>query len=369
MLLRVVPVLLLLLIGGVSSAQSTDPLDPLPVPGSVFVRIPSSDGASEYFSVIDYADAGRVDRIYRLDIASGELALLVDWSRGYDDPGRFGGILEGDIAITPDESTLLFDAYSDETGATIWSLDLTTPDAEPVMLLDRLPFYADAGNFALPRFTEVTNEDFTIETFGYRSGDERRTYTLDGTLIEAVELPSYDRPLYVIRDGRLYGDSGDGPVEVVAPPMSEIPVIAYSEVFTLPAGYTVVVGTAEDGTQNFVLAAPVFDGQRFFPEPALFRQSILGNMYAGDYAVFVVAVIGENAGPGAAALDPAYIGKAAAYRFGSTLTLTPLTPPFDVLLADDGTPILPVITAVDESEDVRRPSITLRFDGAALPSR
>jgi hypothetical protein len=133
----------------------------------------------------------RIDRLYLADTAAQSLTKLLETD---------SKILEGPIALTPDRQTILLSTYSDATGAAIWRLDVPqegAPASDPVMLVNGLMFWADAGNFALPTFVEVTDEAFTVSTFGLDwSGDEPRelgdliTYSLDGDLLHSEPKPT-----------------------------------------------------------------------------------------------------------------------------------------------------------------------------------
>lgn len=163
----------------------------LPVKGWVYpVPTPiGEDGRIVYTSVIFEEIEGintRIDRMVLIDTATFSVTLLVEDHV----------VLEGEIRPTADGSSLLYTAYSDETGAAVWKvgLDGLTP---PDLLVDGLMFWADAGNFILPTFTEVTAETFTISTFGLDwSGEEPRdlgellTYSLDGELLGTAPKPT-----------------------------------------------------------------------------------------------------------------------------------------------------------------------------------
>jgi len=163
----------------------------LPVEGWVY-PIPTpigEDGRIVYTSVIFEKIDGintRIDRLYVLDPATFAVKKLVEDHV----------VLEGDMVLMPDGATLLYTAYSDETGAAVWKvgLDGLTP---PELLVRGLMFWADAGNFILPTFTEITAETFTISTFGLDwSGEEPRelgellTYSLDGELLGTAPKPT-----------------------------------------------------------------------------------------------------------------------------------------------------------------------------------
>lgn len=166
----------------------------LPFEGSPYFSLKIDETKTLYVSA-DWGspedDYHRVDRLYMFDIPKLRFVELFET----DDI-----VLEGPVAMTPDRKTILFSAYSDRTGAAIWRLELAesgSTTGEPVMLVGGLMFWADAGNFILPTFTEVTAETFTISTFGLDwSGEEPRelgellTYSLDGELLGTAPKPT-----------------------------------------------------------------------------------------------------------------------------------------------------------------------------------
>lgn len=163
----------------------------LPVKGWVYpVPTPvGEDGLSVYTSVsFEEVDGGetRIDRMVLIDTATFSVTLLVEDHV----------VLEGEIRPTSDGSALLYTAYSDETGAAVWKVGLDGL-TQPELLVGRLMFWADAGNFILPTFTEVTAETFTISTFGLHFSEgaaqelgDLRTYTLDGELLGTAPKPT-----------------------------------------------------------------------------------------------------------------------------------------------------------------------------------
>lgn len=160
---------------------------PLDIPGSYYFT--AFEDRLRHLYVTNEADEnGRYDWLTLVTLQPLKVTTLLTWGGTYGtttDP-----ILEGEGAVTPDGTKVIFSAYSDELGASLWLIDLLTPPPdgydpswdgpwmpEPVLVDSGLPFVADAGNFALPQFTEVTDEGFTIEAFSRSSEGEVRRYT------------------------------------------------------------------------------------------------------------------------------------------------------------------------------------------------
>lgn len=159
---------------------------PLEIPGSYFYT-GFDDGLRKIY-ITSYSD--RDQRYYWMTLVTlrpFKVIQLLQWGGTYGtitDP-----LLEGNAALTPDGTKVIFSAYSDEIGASLWLIDLTTPPPadydpswdgawmpEPVLIDSGLPFVADAGNFALPRFTEVMDDGFTIEAYTYDAEPIAQSY-------------------------------------------------------------------------------------------------------------------------------------------------------------------------------------------------
>lgn len=159
---------------------------PLDIPGRYYFTA-FDDGLRRLY-VTSEADAnGRYDWLTLVTLQPLKVTPLAAWGGAY---GHTDPILEGDGAITPDGTKVVFNAYSDELGASLWLIDLLTPPPddydpswdgpwipEPVLVDSGLPFFADAGNFGLAQFIEVTDEGFTIEAFSRSSEGEVRSYS------------------------------------------------------------------------------------------------------------------------------------------------------------------------------------------------
>lgn len=165
----------------------------LPVEGWVYqIDYPLDDGRVAFTSVrFEEVDGiqTRIDRLYVLDTETFAVTRIVEDHI----------VLEGDMRLMPDGETLLYTAYSDETGAAVWKVgvDGQTP---PDMIAGGLMFWADAGNFILPQIVDVTDDAFTISTFGldYSEDDvqelgELLTYSLDGDLLGTAPKPTPER--------------------------------------------------------------------------------------------------------------------------------------------------------------------------------
>ncbi|MCU0465236.1 MAG: hypothetical protein MUF38_11785, partial [Anaerolineae bacterium] len=161
---------------------------PLDVPGTYHYSTSFDDGLRRLYLTTDSNENARYDWLTLVTLQPLKATTLLTWGGTYGsstDP-----ILEGAGAVTPDGTKVIFNAYSDELGASLWMIDLLTPPPdgydpswdgpwipEPFLVDSGLPFIADAGNFGLPQFTEVTDEGFSIETFPYEGEGEVRSYT------------------------------------------------------------------------------------------------------------------------------------------------------------------------------------------------
>lgn len=164
----------------------------------VFFNVSShADGNILIYTTLEQTDVSRYDWLYWVSLKPFKVREVIQLGAVYSREAN-PMLLEGHTALTPDEKTLLYTAYNDIIGASLWKIDLTEQPPvgydsdwdEPwyptsVLLVSGMPFIADAGNFALPRFIEVTDETITLEAYIYdNTAPISLAYTLDGQLIE-----------------------------------------------------------------------------------------------------------------------------------------------------------------------------------------
>lgn len=157
-------------------------------------------------------------------------------------------IASGDIAVAPDNQTILFTSYDQQIGASVWKMYVHMPERHPELLVSGLNFKRDGKDLILPQFTNLTDESFTLEITGFR-GTERRTYTYDGALVSIETTP--DNPIFYIRDRLLYVYDGTDEKSV------EGALEGQRYTFYKPSdgnGWGLAIGYLDDSTENFTLS-------------------------------------------------------------------------------------------------------------------
>lgn len=144
--------------------------------GSFYNQSSHADGNIQLYTTAYQDSDRRYNWVYWVSLKPFKVREVIQLGGIYG--AHEDAFLEGHTTLTPNGQTVLYTAYNDQVGASLWKIDLTEqPPADydpewdgawyptPTLLVSGMPFIADAGNFALPRFVEVTDTTVTLEAY------------------------------------------------------------------------------------------------------------------------------------------------------------------------------------------------------------
>lgn len=222
----------------------------------------SPDGAySAYLTIAEKTSQDYeypVQRIYIIQHRPFRVVEQVVWGGSPYQPSFMVGnylsytyhrwLVGGDMAFAADCRTLLFTAYDQQTGASVWSMDVRTPRRNPKMLVGGLNYRRDGAQFTLPQLVDVDSSGFSLIIEGFR-GIQARRYNYEGEMVSVAASPQ--DPAFFVRDGGLWVDDGTGAVALSGALSGQ----RYTDYKPSDGnGWGLAVGYIDDGTENFTLS-------------------------------------------------------------------------------------------------------------------